>query len=101
LIDTEVNRIIQESYETARKLLSENRDKLEQLANALLDRETLEGEDLDKVFNQSPSDNSGAPAAQAIEQVKTEDKPKARARSKPSTSKLPGVVQPKRSPATG
>mgnify|MGYP003879949439 FL=1 len=42
-IDTEVKRIITENYERARQLILEHRDKLELIANALLEYETLDG----------------------------------------------------------
>jgi cell division protease FtsH len=45
-IDAEVSRILRESYDKARTLLSERRDVLERIADALLERETLESSDL-------------------------------------------------------
>ncbi|EDL63263.1 FtsH [Bacillus sp. SG-1] len=41
-IDLEIQRFIKESYERARKILTENREKLELIANTLLDVETLD-----------------------------------------------------------
>ena len=49
-IDAEVNRIIREAHDKAGKLLTNNRSKLNQVANALLDKETLEGAELDALF---------------------------------------------------
>ncbi|MDQ8154693.1 MAG: ATP-dependent zinc metalloprotease FtsH, partial [Gemmatimonadota bacterium] len=46
LVDEEVGRIIHESYERARTVLTEHRGLLDSLANALLDRETLTREDI-------------------------------------------------------
>ena len=43
LVDQEVRRIVDESYEEVLALLRENRSKLDDLALALLDRETLDG----------------------------------------------------------
>jgi cell division protease FtsH len=45
LVDEEVRRIIDESYDEVVALLRENRDKLERLAHALLEHETLEEAD--------------------------------------------------------
>ena len=42
-IDAEVKRIIDEANNTAKELISANRDKLEIIANALLEYETLDG----------------------------------------------------------
>ncbi len=50
LIDAEVGRIIQEAHETAKRVLTENKAKLIQLAERLLIKETLEGDELDAVF---------------------------------------------------
>jgi cell division protease FtsH len=46
LVDAEVKRILEEAYATARATLEENRDLLEAVAGALLERETLEVEDI-------------------------------------------------------
>jgi cell division protease FtsH len=51
LIDGEVKRIVIEAEEKARKLLAENLDKLKRIARALLDREILDGHELDKLIN--------------------------------------------------
>ena len=51
LIDAEVKRIINESYKKAQKLLEENGDILKNIADALLERETLSGDELTKIMN--------------------------------------------------
>jgi cell division protease FtsH len=45
LVDSEVRRIVTEAYELALARLREHRDRLDALAQALLDRETLDEED--------------------------------------------------------
>ncbi len=45
-IDNEVRRIIEVQYERARKILEENIDTLDAIAEALLERETLDAEEL-------------------------------------------------------
>jgi len=50
-IDEEVQAIIQHAYEVTRQILTENRAKLEQLAKELVAKETLEGEELNKLFD--------------------------------------------------
>ena len=45
LIDEEVRRIVEEAYEQVVPLLDANRDKLDSLAQALLERETLDEDD--------------------------------------------------------
>ncbi len=51
LIDSEVRRIIDTAYETANKLLSENEDLLHSVSDALLDRETISGDDIDTLMD--------------------------------------------------
>ncbi len=45
LVDEEVRRIVDECYERARRMLADNRGRLERLARALLDNETLDEAD--------------------------------------------------------
>lgn len=45
-IDEEVRRIIREAYERAKEILTKHRDKLDRLAQALMEKETLEGDEL-------------------------------------------------------
>ncbi len=48
-IDVEVKRLIDAAYAKARQLLEENRDKLELLAKTLLEKETMDGRDVEKL----------------------------------------------------
>lgn len=48
-IDSEVSSLLRECYERARSLLTENRDKVQMVAESLLERETLEGRDVDDI----------------------------------------------------
>jgi len=50
-IDREERAIIKECYEKARAILEERRDMLTQLSEALLERETLKGEELDSILS--------------------------------------------------
>jgi cell division protease FtsH len=50
-IDKEVISIVDECHGRAKKLLTENRDKLEAIAKKLIEKETLDGEELEKTFN--------------------------------------------------
>jgi cell division protease FtsH len=55
-IDREVKRIVMECYEQAEKVLKKNIKVLHQLAETLLTRESLSGEDIDQIIQ------VGAPA---------------------------------------
>lgn len=50
-IDREIRRIIEEAYKRAESLLQENIDKLHRVAKALMEKEKLNGEEFEKVFN--------------------------------------------------
>ncbi len=47
LIDREVKKLITESYNRTKEIITSNRNKLENLARALFERETLTGEEID------------------------------------------------------
>ncbi len=49
-IDKEVRRIMEDAYEACRQIITENRDKLELIANALLERETLTAAELEELM---------------------------------------------------
>ena len=49
-IDEEVHNLIQRAYSTAKKILTTNKAKLKEIATLLIERETLEEPDLDKLF---------------------------------------------------
>jgi cell division protease FtsH len=51
--DAEIRRLINEAYDRAKQLLTENPDSLEGVASALLDRETLDGEEVRKIVRQA------------------------------------------------
>ena len=46
-IDAEVKRTIDEAYADAKRIIEENRGKLEALAKALMESETMEGRDVE------------------------------------------------------
>jgi cell division protease FtsH len=49
-IDKEIDRLIHEAYQTAMKILTVHKRKLKLLASILIAQETIEGEELEKVF---------------------------------------------------
>ncbi|HYD52476.1 MAG TPA: ATP-dependent zinc metalloprotease FtsH [Gemmatimonadaceae bacterium] len=82
LVDAEVKRVIHQAYERAKSTLQQNRELLEQVATALLDRETLTREDIEVLMRGEklpPRTPVGRPSA-------------------PPTVTPPAVVEPKRQP---
>ena len=97
-IDGEVKRIIEEAFATAKKLIQDNRHKLELIANGLLEYETLDGTQVVDIVNtgkftppEKPTDTGpmlGAPAGTPLPE----------APPKPVPPTLPGLGTP--APAT-
>lgn len=52
LIDKEISDIIEEQYDRAVKLLEDNKDKLTELAEVLLDKEVIFKDNLEKIFGE-------------------------------------------------
>ena len=50
LIDEEVKRIIDKAYNTAKEILSNNMDKLTAVAEKLLDKEKIDGDEFEEIF---------------------------------------------------
>ncbi|HET6243996.1 MAG: ATP-dependent metallopeptidase FtsH/Yme1/Tma family protein [Bacteroidetes bacterium] len=56
LIDEEVSKLIERAYDTTKKILLNNKEKLSLLANALLSKEVIFKEDLQEIFGKRPFD---------------------------------------------
>jgi cell division protease FtsH len=52
-IDTEVRKMVLEAYERAKQILTENMDILHALAQALLEKETLDGREVDNIIRET------------------------------------------------
>jgi len=79
-IDTEVKKLINDAYYRALKLIKDNSDKLELIANALLEYETLDGSQVEEIvktgkFNPpTPPSSSGMKGAEASTPVEKKTK---------------------------
>ena len=81
-IDEEVRRIVEEAHERCREVLREHRGKLDELAEALIELETIEGDDLQRLLGPAegrepppepaPSPPEDAPGAEAGEELEAE-----------------------------
>ncbi|MNQ36994.1 ATP-dependent zinc metalloprotease FtsH [compost metagenome] len=70
-VDTEIRRIIDEQYQVARKILENNRDKVEVMTSALLEWETIDADQINDIIEgrpprppktpQGPSDSTDTP----------------------------------------
>ncbi len=70
-IDEEVRRLVDHAYQTARNLLIENRERLDKLVKVLMDKETIDGDDLKRVLDGLELEVPPPPAAP----LATDDEP--------------------------
>ncbi|MGC8865286.1 MAG: ATP-dependent zinc metalloprotease FtsH [Bacteroidales bacterium] len=54
IIDAEIKKLVDRAYQRAVQILQENKDKVEQLANRLLEKEVIFREDLEEIFGPRP-----------------------------------------------
>jgi cell division protease FtsH len=67
LIDKEVRTIVSESYERAKTILTEYRDKLDAVAERLLEVETMSREEFESIFPPPITKKSGTPLPMAMD----------------------------------
>ena len=75
-VDAEIRSIIDDQYGVARKILEDNRDKVEAMAAALLEWETIDSDQIDDIIDghpprppktpQGPADSSDTPASPGL-----------------------------------
>jgi len=96
-IDKEVNKIIEEARKVAERILTENKPKLIQIAAKLIAQETLEGEELEALFNQTTPKPTPRPISKPMP-IPAE----ATVEVKPVPKQAPAIPQPlpKQAPAT-
>ena len=61
-VDNEVMRILKEAYEEAKRLLSENREAMDRIAEFLIERETITGKEFMQIFRQVTGRNTAQQA---------------------------------------
>lgn len=98
-IDNEVKRIIDEAYKTANDIIEGNREKLELIAKALLEFETLDGSQVEEIvrtgkFNPPPKPPDAGPMVGAPAGTPLPAPP-----PKPEPPSLPGLGTPAPAPA--
>jgi cell division protease FtsH len=81
-VDEEVRALLDEAYQAATKVITENQEKLHTLAKALLERETLDSEEINMLF-----EGKQLPPLPVAEPAKTEQKPGLKA----TTDRVPSV----------
>ena len=87
-IDREVRRLVDEGYETAKKILTEKADDLKRLAEGLLEYETLTGSEITRVI-----------AGEPLNRGSDDDDPAESDSGTPSVAAIPKTPRPKRKPS--
>ncbi len=72
IIDEEISKIIEEQYNRAIKLLNDNKEKLGELADRLLEKEVIFKDDLEKIFGKRPFQKE----VEEVKEVKKEEEEK-------------------------
>ena len=68
-VDREIMRILKESYEEAKRLLMENREALDKIAEYLIEKETITGKEFMKIFREV----KGIPEPEETENAEAEN----------------------------
>ena len=73
-IDAEVRRLISDAHNNARRILTDNIDTLHKMADALLERETLESNEIDMIVNgeELPEKETDPPPSEETMDAETE-----------------------------
>ena len=95
LIDEEVKRLIDESYNKAREVLKKNKKGLTILADLLLEKEVIFSEDLEKIFGKKRGDITKETLAMLM---KNNSKPSSSSGIKKSSGKKPSSGMSKKKP---
>ena len=82
-VDAEIRRLLDQQYALARKILEDNRDKVEVMAKALLDWETIDAEQIDDIMAGRPP-RPPKPLATPAPKPPKDNTPTASATSKPA-----------------
>ena len=101
LIDEEVDRIIGNAQNLAKKILTENKPKLIEIAQKLLAQETLEGEGMEVIFGPRGAESVQQETPQMVAPVPVEaiTEPTKPERKAKKTTIIPGTL-PNQAPAT-
>jgi cell division protease FtsH len=95
-IDAEVKRIVLKGYETARTILKDNADALTRVAEALLEREVLDGDQIAALAKGEPLPEPKADEAEQAVPAQTVEDPAVKAEKDGAPSVLP---EPGKQPA--
>ena len=87
-VDQEVMKILKDSYEEAKRLLSENREAMDKIAEFLIQKETITGKEFMKLFREA----KGIPEPEEEESKEKDSKEKDSSDEKPETEEKTDAI---------
>jgi cell division protease FtsH len=96
-IDEEITQILTTLYDEAKQLLKDNREVLDRISEALLERETLEGAELKLLLEGEPL----PPMPSPVSEEKIENDPSAKPAAEKASDPFPGEELPDPEPVPG
>lgn len=93
-IDDEIRRIVEGAHQTARGLLNDNREELDQISKLLLERETIDAEQFGALLEGKPASEVFVAEEEPSEPAEPEPEPEPAARegSRPTPHPRPGFA---------
>ena len=100
IIDEEVSKIIENQYQRALRLLTDNQDKLTSLANKLLEKEVIFKEDLIEIFGDRPWHSEEATIVKSDEDDMVSNSKEAKAQDEPTQPEVAPTTEPEVIPSS-
>jgi cell division protease FtsH len=91
-IDDEIRRIVEEGHQAAKDILTENRDGLDRISKILLERETIEAEQFEKLLDGKSEEEVFPPEEEPPPAPAEEEKKAAREGPVPRPQPRPGLA---------
>jgi len=73
LIDKEISNLVEEQYQRAIQILEDNKDKLTELAEVLLEKEVIFKDDLEKIFGKRPFEQPKLVSRSSVETISSDE----------------------------
>tara|TARA_B100001115_G_scaffold136925_1_gene104397 strand:- start:461 stop:856 length:396 start_codon:yes stop_codon:yes gene_type:complete len=90
IIDEEVSAVIEKAYDRAKDILATNREKLEALAQSLLDNEVIFKEDVERILGARPFAPAASVLKDGVQEGEAENKPSTESEVESASEDAPG-----------
>jgi cell division protease FtsH len=91
-IDDEIRRVIEEAHDTATKVLRDHMDELHRISNILIERETIDKDEFERLLAGEPEESVFPDEAPAEPEAAPSDEKKKQPAPKPRPFPLPGAT---------